>query len=67
MATTHRPDTNRSVLLSREIDDLLLDVRGLILVRDLLAERGATTAEIAAHTNELQRRRRQLVDMLDAA
>ena len=31
-----------SALLGHEIDDLLLEVRGLALVRDLLAERGAS-------------------------
>jgi hypothetical protein len=52
------------VVLSREIDNLLLDVRGLVLVRDLLAERGATRAELDAHTDELERRRRRLAAMI---
>ena len=51
-------------LLSREIDDLLLDLRGLALVRNLLAERGATGAEIAAHSDALERRRRRLADLI---
>jgi hypothetical protein len=53
------------IVLSRELDDLLLDVRGLVLVRELLAERGATSAELAAHTDELDRRRRRLAAMID--
>jgi hypothetical protein len=57
---THLNDSDGSVLLAREIDDLLLRARGLVLVRDLLAERGATSAEVDAHTNELERTRRQL-------
>ena len=51
-------------VLSREIDDLLLDVRGLALVRELLAERGATRAELEAHADELERRRRRLAMMI---
>jgi hypothetical protein len=47
-------------LLAHEIDDLLLQARGLVLVRDLLAERGATSTEIDAHTNELERVRTRL-------
>jgi len=51
-------------VLSREIDDLLLDVRGLALVRELLAERGASRAELDAHADELERRRRRLAMMI---
>ena len=53
-----RPES--SALLGREIDDLLLDVRGLALVRDLLAARGASTADVAAHTRALERARARL-------
>jgi len=56
--------TTSHTVLSREIDDLLLDIRGLVLVRGLLAERGATTAELDAHTDELDRRRRRLAAMI---
>ena len=52
--------TDRDVLLAPEIDDLLLRVRGLVLVRDLLAERGATPAEVDAHTDEIERARQRL-------
>ena len=52
--------TDRDVLLAPEIDDLLLRVRGLVLVRDLLAERGATPAEVDAHTDEIERARHRL-------
>ncbi len=51
-------------LLGREIDDLLLDLRGLTLVRDLLADRGASDAEIRAHSRELERRRTLLADLI---
>jgi hypothetical protein len=60
-------DADRSVLLAPEVDDLLLQVRGLVLVRDLLAERGATRAEIDAHTDELARARHRLSVIIDGA
>ncbi len=56
--------TDRESLLAHEIDDLLLRARGLVLVRDLLADRGATGNEIEAHTVELERVRAQLADMI---
>jgi hypothetical protein len=52
-----RPD---DAVLDREIDDLLLHVRGLVLVRDLLARRGASQGELDAHTRELERQRERL-------
>jgi hypothetical protein len=58
-------DADRTVLLAPEVDDLLLQVRGLVLVRDLLAERGATRAEIDAHTDELARARHRLAVIID--
>jgi len=51
-------------LLSREIDELLLHLRGLVLVRDLLAMRGATRTEIEGHSSEIERRQRQLADLI---
>jgi hypothetical protein len=51
-------------LLDREIDDLLLDVRGLALVLEILAARGASSSEIVAHTRELERRKVQLSDLI---
>lgn len=56
--------TTHDIVLSPELDDLLLDVRGLVLVRQLLAERGATRAELDAHADELERRRRRLAAMI---
>lgn len=60
-------DADRTVLLAPEVDDLLLQVRGLVLVRDLLAERGATRAEIDAHTDELERARHRLAVIIDGS
>ena len=51
-------------VLDRRVDDLLLHARGLVLVRQLLAGRGASPAELDAHTRELERVRHQLVEVL---
>jgi hypothetical protein len=56
-----------AVVLDPQVDDLLLHARGLVLVRQVLAGRGATRAELDAHTRELERVRRQLVDVLGGA
>ncbi len=63
MTTLHHTD-DATVLLAPEVDDLLLHIRGLALVRDLLVDRGASHAEIDAHTDELERLRRQLAGMI---
>ena len=57
-------NSRHDIVLTRDVDDLLLDVRGLALVRELLAERGATRAELDAHSDELERRRRRLAAMI---
>jgi hypothetical protein len=54
-------------VFDREIDDLLLHVRGLVLVRELLAQRGATAAELDAHEREAVRLRKELKLKLFAA
>jgi hypothetical protein len=51
-------------LLAHEIDDLLLRARGLVLVRDVLAERGIPSNEIEEHNAELERVRAQLADLI---
>jgi len=51
-------------ILDHEIDDLLLEARGLVLVRDLLARRGASPSELDAHANELERVRTALIRAL---
>ena len=56
MTTADHPER----LLAHDIDDLLLHARGLVLVRDLLARRGASSAELDAHTDELARVRARL-------
>jgi hypothetical protein len=51
-------------LLNKEIDNLLLDARGLALVRDLLVKRGATDEEIASHSRALARTRARLAELI---
>jgi hypothetical protein len=49
-------------LLGRELDDLLLDLRGLVLVRQLLTTRGATQSELDDHTRRIGELRTKLAD-----
>ena len=44
----------------REIDDLVLHLKGLVLVRELLQARGAGAAELDAHSAEIERVRNRL-------
>jgi hypothetical protein len=48
---------------AREVDDLLLHIRGLVLVREILKQRGASAAELQAHTEELERLKDQLAQV----
>jgi hypothetical protein len=66
MNLMHLPGSgDRDILLGREIDDMLLRLRGLVLVRDLLAQRGATDAEVDEHTREADRVRARLAALID--
>jgi hypothetical protein len=56
--------THDATVLDRRIDDLLLQARGLVLVREVLTRRGATRAELDAHTRELERVRHELVEAI---
>ena len=58
---------NGAEILDHTIDDLLLQARGLVLVREILAERGASRDELDAHTRELERVRHTLAETIDAA
>jgi hypothetical protein len=66
MTMLHTPssydDTN--VLLDRTIDDLLLRLRGLVLVRGVLEQRGASAAELEAHAREAERVRATLARLI---
>ncbi|HVG68797.1 MAG TPA: hypothetical protein VM785_11415 [Gaiellales bacterium] len=67
MTVSYLPDPpyrDDDVLLGHEIDDLLLSLRGLVLVRDLLAERGASPEEIDQHSREADRVRARLAALI---
>jgi hypothetical protein len=55
---------DRCVLLDRTIDDLLLRLRGLVLVGGLLEQRGASAAELEAHAREAERVRMTLARLI---
>lgn len=59
-----RVDPDARALLDRQIDDLLLELRGLALVRDILIERGASSGEVAAHGRELENGRARLAELI---
>jgi hypothetical protein len=46
----------------RELDDLVLQLKGLVLVRDLLERRGAGEQQIGVHEAAIERVREQLAD-----
>jgi hypothetical protein len=50
----------------REVDDLLLRLKGLVLVRALLEERGASEAELREHGDEIVRVRAQLAGLVES-
>ena len=56
--------SDTATLLDREIDDLLLDIRGYALVRDMLVARGATAGEIESHSRALARTRARLAELI---
>ena len=66
MTMVHTPSgsDDRELVLGHEIDDLLLHLRGLVLVQGLLAERGATADEIDAHAQEADRVRARLAELI---
>jgi hypothetical protein len=59
--------SDAAILVSREIDDLLLHIRGLALVRALLASRGASRDELDAHERELGRLRGRLATLIQGS
>jgi hypothetical protein len=49
--------------LSR-VDDLVLQLKGLVYVRALLESRGAPAADVAAHTDAIERVRAELAELV---
>ena len=57
-------NATRTERQSREVDDLLLSVKGLVHVRALLEDRGASAAEIREHSDEIERLRVRLAELV---
>jgi hypothetical protein len=51
-----------TVLERRQVDDLVLQLKGLVHVRALLETRGASAAELDEHSEEIARIRARLAD-----
>jgi hypothetical protein len=56
-----------AVAAQRDIDDLVLQLKGLVHVRALLETRGASTAELDAHSDEIARIRAELASRVQRA
>ena len=54
----------KNTVLDRRIDDMLLQLRGLVLVGELLERRGASRAEVDAHVREADRVRVELSQLI---
>jgi hypothetical protein len=55
-----------TAVLQREVDDLVLQLKGLVHVRALLESRGASAAELAEHSEEIERVRGELARLAPA-
>jgi hypothetical protein len=53
-----------NALLDGTIDDMLLRLRGLVLVGGLLEQRGASAEEVEAHVREADRLRAKLARLI---
>ena len=53
-----------AVAAQREVEDLVLQLKGLVHVRALLETRGASAAELDAHSDEIARVRAELADLV---
>ena len=56
-----------AVAAQKEIEDLVLQLKGLVHVRALLETRGASTAELDAHSDEIARIRAELAGRVQRA
>jgi hypothetical protein len=48
----------------RDLDDLVLHLKGLVLVRRLREQRGADSGELSMYTSEIERVRDQLASFV---
>ena len=66
MMMTQTPGLHKhqNALLDGTIDDLLLRLRGLVLVGGLLEQRGASAEEVEAHVREADRLRAKLARLI---
>jgi hypothetical protein len=51
-----------TVLAQRDVDDLVLQLKGFVHVRALLETRGASADELDAHSDEIARIRAELAE-----
>jgi hypothetical protein len=51
-----------AVATQRDVEDLVLQLKGLVHVRALLETRGASGAELDAHSDEIARIRAELAE-----
>jgi hypothetical protein len=58
--------SSRQAPRQREVDELLLRIRGLVFVRSLLEERGASPLELERHRRETDRLRQRLAAIVAA-
>jgi hypothetical protein len=56
-----------SAVKQRQVDDLVLQLKGLVHVRALLETRGASASELVAHSEEIARVRAQLARLAPAS
>jgi hypothetical protein len=59
-------DVGHYELKFRQVDDVLLHLKGLVLVRALLEERGASEDELREHGDEIERVRGTLARLVGA-
>ena len=66
MMMTQTPGLHKhqNALLDGTIDDMLLRLRGLVLVGGLLEQRGASAEEVEAHVREADRLRAKLARLI---
>ena len=63
---TVSPDRTLRAELDQEIEQLLREVRSLVLVRGVLKKRGVSHAELVAHAAEIERARRRLAELISS-